>query len=280
MMKRSVINRTSFGLSLSVLVFLMLFFISSTGIAFGALVGVSWEGDFFRIDNNTGFGTFVADTGFEHLNSMAIDASGKIYSSTDYYLGTHHLITIDPLTGLGTAGPAVSLDVRSMAFSPQGTLYAIHGPTGSNSILYTINKVTGASTLVGDTGVGGIQGLEFSPTGVLYGYAVGYGSGIGAGLITIDPMSGIAHDVNPNVSGNADDIQTLAFGSDGKLYGAREKLFTLNVSTGVQSLVGGIGNYDIRGIGCIVPEPSTLIMLGMGAFSLQAYVWRRRKYRP
>ncbi len=124
--------------------------------------------------------------------------------------------------------------------------------------LYTINAGTGAVTYVGVTGLWGIQGLEFSSDGTLYGWDVGHAKNssiVKSGLVTINTSSGVATDVNPNLNNGADpSIQTLAFSLDGsQLFGAGSGLYSVNKSDGTIAAIGGpFWNevyIDIRGIG-------------------------------
>lgn len=243
------------------------------------LVGLSWQGMIYRIDESTGTGTQLGQAVSAGLNSAASDPAGTVYSAAG------RLIVIHPFTATSEAGPTLtpaSFDVRAMAYSPEGFLYAARNvdlPDGTHvsDELYTVDAGTGATTSVGSIGMPGIQGMAFSPGGVLYGWDDGAGTGAGAGLVTIDTTTALATDVNPAVGGSALHVQTLEFTPDGTLYGARDALYTVDVQSGELTLVGSGGYSNLRGLAFVVPEPSTAAMLGLGVFSLLAYALCRRR---
>jgi len=182
----------------------------------GDMVGVSWSATnspVVRLDESTGAGATIGLSGFTGLNALAVDGSGTLYSAVDNINAiTKPLITINPSTGAGTAvAPlnfgAIEPFVRGLAFSPAGVLYAVNntGPPGQtvSHDLYTIDPNTGIGTHVGITGLG-VQGIDFSPGGILYGWDVF------DGLVTIDTATGAATDVNPLVGGSALLIQRSA----------------------------------------------------------------------
>ena len=89
-------------------------------------------------------------------------------------------MTVVPATEIATSVASLSLDVRGMAFAPDGTLYAVRN---GGDTLFTVNPSSGATTLVGSMNFPGVQGLAFAADGTLYAWDVGSGSGIGAGLL-------------------------------------------------------------------------------------------------
>jgi hypothetical protein len=100
---------------------------------------------------------------------------------------------MNPNTGRGTKVATLNFgdvipDVRGLAFSPGGVLFAINNtgpPGGANpDDLFAIDVGTGVGTLIGRTGFTGVQDLAFAPDGTLYGWD------ISAGLLTIDPLTG------------------------------------------------------------------------------------------
>jgi hypothetical protein len=247
-------------------------------IASADLIGVTWGGFdatgslVVRIDSTTGDAISATPSGAFGLNSLAGDSSGTLYSHTSF---DNRLYTIDPGTGVATPGAALStlLDIRSLAFSPDGTLYAIDKPGDIDSIngLYTINVATGVVTFIGPTGKPGLQGLDFSPEGTLYGFD------FSSGLATLNTTTGLATTVNPALGFPGVDIQSLVFGPDGVLYGGRESLYTIDRTTSLSTFVG-TNNYDIRGLeSAAVPEPASLWLVVSGAAAL--WMRRRRKGR-
>ena len=100
------------------------------------------------------------------------------------------LRTINPLTGMTT--PVVSINavgIESLAFGPDGTLYATGSQTNYHPAthVYTLDIGTGDLSLLGETGLD-IDVLTYGPDGFLYGAdAV---AGISADLIRIDPTDG------------------------------------------------------------------------------------------
>ena len=127
--------------------------------------------------------------------------------------------------------------------------------------------------MVGDTKIFGIQGLDFSPTGTLYGWSVQSG----VGLVTIDPITGLGNDVNPAV-GAMFEIQSLAFDSGGTLFGARDGLFQIDTTTGVAVQIGSGGLGDIRGL-ALIPEASSTTILMVGSLVLGLFGGANRKKR-
>ena len=237
------------------------------GQASADIVGVEYSESnsrLVRINQGTGVGNAVGNTGFTRLNSLSSNSFGVLYSAPN---AGPSLITIDLSTGAGTSGATINLgvapDIRGLAFSPGNVLFAANntGPGGllNPDELYSINTSTGVGTLVGATGISGLQSLEFSSVGMLYGWDVDIG------LVTINTTTGVASDVNPAIGGTAA-IQSIAFAPDGTLYGACNALFTIDVATGATTLVGSGGYSDVRGIEYVaaVPEPSTLALFVMG----------------
>jgi len=209
------------------------------------LLACSWDGSCCTIDPTTGAGTVIGPTGFSGLNSLASDSSGTVYS-----VGGKPLIKIDPNTGVGTLVKDLQpgSDVRAMAFSPSNILFAIRngggpGDTTTPDELVNIDVTTGAVTVVGNTGVNALQAMAFSPNGTLYGWD------LSRGLMTINTSTGIGTAVNPAMAlGSGPDIQGLSFAPDGTLFGARESLFKVDVTTGATTVVGSGGYSDVRGI--------------------------------
>lgn len=228
------------------------------------IIGINFVGTVFSIDETTGSGAAIGPSGFAGTNSMTRNSAGTIYTA-EGGTGTNTLVTINPITGAGTAGAsfATSNGVRGLAFSSSDVLFAVldTGPSGSlgPDSLFTIDVTTGALTLIGATGLTALQGLAFSPGGTLYGWD------IDIGLVTINTSTGAATDVNPAVGAGAD-IQALDFATGGTLFGAREALFTINPATGVSTLVGSGGYDDVRGIALIgadLPEPAAVALVAL-----------------
>jgi hypothetical protein len=225
------------------LLFLLASFAATVPASAQDMVAVSWSGSSYEIDSASGVGSLLGASGFASLNSLAKHPStAKLYANAG-----SQIIEINPATGAGTLVVTTtlsSLGIRGMAFLGN-TLYAV--VDGTPDSLYTINLATGATTWIGSTGYAGMQGLTESG-GVLYGWEVGTGSGYGVGLVTVDPVTGWATDVDINNGGNAFEIQTLCSDGSGNLYGARDGLYTVNKITGVTTLVGSGGYSDVRGI--------------------------------
>ncbi|MBE9061876.1 hypothetical protein [cf. Phormidesmis sp. LEGE 11477] len=200
-------------------------------------------GGVFRIEAD-GSGFFVENNGFGG-NSLASNSADEFFTISGLPNGVRPLVEIDPNTGLaGLAGDFTDLDVRGLAFSPEDRLFAVQfssePPDGDE--LFKLDPKTGERTLVGVTqGFSGIQGLDFSPEGTLYGWD------ISEGLVIIDPDTAATTDVNPSVGADAG-IQSIVFTEDGSLFGARDALYQIDVETGETTFIGE-GDYDdLRGI--------------------------------
>ena len=211
------------------------------------LRGISFAGSAYALQSSTGSGSQIGTTGVAGLNAMA-----KVGNTLVSVSSGSALVAIDPFTGAGTTivtlSPALN-SVRGLATTPQGVLYALQdaGTTSQPDRLHTIDPTTGVTTLIGLASHNGLQGLCSDLVGQLYAWDVGPGTGIGVGLVAVDPLTGASTDVNPGV-GNAVDIQCLAVSPAGVLYGGRSSLFTLDVTTGVATLVGTGGYTDLRGM--------------------------------
>jgi len=192
-------------------------------------------------------------------------------------------------SGLGFAGNFfdITTGMQTSGLIPNGgsftglqyvgsTLYGteIFGSMGP-STLSILNPFTGATTPIGLTGVGPISGLAYDVvTGVMYGIAGGPGP---AELYTMNLGTGLATPVFTT------DFQagSLRFGLDGSLYAGSTgaspgDLYRINLSNNTDTLVGFTGLNAIPGLALVVPEPSTVVLFGLGVVSLVAYRLRKR----
>lgn len=240
---------------------------------------VQWgyQADLLRISERTGqIIERVPTVASFGLNSLARHPSGDVHTIfTRGFVGSKGIAQIDSQTGdYSLLLPIRGIDARGMAYSVTGELYAIVNGAESN-LFSRIDTVTGDVTVFGE--VGNVQSLAFSEEGTLYAYELNSGLGI------IDVATGELTDVNPNISSSLDppSIQTLEFGSDGQLYGAGDGLYRIDVETGALQFVGG-GDYDIRGMVRVVPEPSvcsTLIICLLGCVICNSSTQRKATSR-
>ena len=144
-----------------------------------------------------------------------------------------NLYILDPANGsvLSTVGP-IGFPITGLAFDRRtNTLYGSVGGNGANPrSLVTIDRTTGAGTLVGSLGVNTpMADITFSPSGTLFGWSGFTGT---RGLYTVDPATGAATFVGPNTGrGSFVDGNGLASDAAGDLFGAASDF---NVSRTVQ----------------------------------------------
>lgn len=121
-----------------------------TGLSFspsGDLFGINGATkDLYRINQTTGATTLIGNTGITAtIGDLAFSPSGLLYAWTLTF-GLH---TIDPTTGLATAGTGNpgGVNFLNMAFSPDGTLWTLGSPSPFNRFS-TVDLLTGDLTPV------------------------------------------------------------------------------------------------------------------------------------
>jgi hypothetical protein len=250
------------------------------------------------IDQATGAVTPVGHpAGVSKLSGLAFLTSDVLFASTiNGNVGfppplsnalTSDLLQINPSTGalvqdIGpiTAG-GTALQIADLAIQPgTGTLFGIsassNGDLSAAGNLYTINKTTGAATLVGPTG-DFFGAIAFAPNGTLYMHAAdlgNMGSIVNVQLKTLNPtnastLTAIAVLDIPGALGIRSDGTIFAGNGDGG------KIYTINPINGVETVVGNtglnfVGDLDFQP----APEPISMWMCGLGLLGFSVY--RRR----
>ena len=146
--------------------------------ATGALLGINYQGQFYRVDRATGATTVLGTTppspaGGRELSGLAFDRAGTLYAIDTAVSATRAdlLLTLDPTNGQVLSEIPITggnlLVALGMAFHPEtGTLYVAEGGLGQARApnLYTLDPGSGALSVVGPLGMPlGVSGLAFVP---------------------------------------------------------------------------------------------------------------------
>lgn len=239
-----------------------------TSLAAGYLVGVPvgytpGTAPLIHIDPVSGAYSTIATIGNSY-HALAQDSHGNLF--TGYFATTAsngRVARINPATGaplsvFNAVTPGAG-DIRGLAFDQANQLFAVvnrDDNSGSPTLpddLYKINLAAQTTSLIGSLGFLGVQGFDAAPNGDLFAW-----DGT-AGLLRVNPATGAAVDVNPAIGGTAA-IQSIVFAPDGRLFGARNALFSIDPVTGAFAQIGPGGGPDLRGIEWIVPEPSSALL--------------------
>lgn len=271
-------------MSLACAVSVFCLFAQQTSAQVGSIFGVSHgfvpgTAPVVQINPQTGQYTTVNTLGYSY-NSLAQNSAGEFFGGWFSVTASNGRVSrFDPNTGAQlqtyeTVTPGAG-DIRGLSFDSTDSLYAVLNrddnqvaPTLDDD-LYYFDLTNETTALIGSLGFSGVQGFDISPADQFYAWD------IREGLLTIDPSTGNATDVNPNIGGTGD-IQSIVFSSDGQLFGARRNLYSINIATGAFTQIGTGADIDLRGIEYVVPEPSTAILLGLMTVSHLLFTRRSR----
>jgi hypothetical protein len=135
----------------------------------GTLYGLGDQNHLYTINPATGSVTLVGSGFSPVLNGIDFGfnaGTSQLYVSSD--LGQN--LTINPATGVATAGPNYTgAVIDAMAYNYVNTLF--YGVSAVNHDLYQMNPVTGATTLIGASGVAFADRIGFdisSATDIAY----------------------------------------------------------------------------------------------------------------
>lgn len=204
------------------------------------LLGLTFAGDAIGLASRTGHGALIAATGQTGYNGSArvgdsIYACAQVGSQPPLQ---YFLDRIDDATGQATRLFSLSQDLRAMATSSSGVLYAVAQSSPSDTLV-RVSVATGAISVVGPIGFGGVQGLT-ERNGDLYGWD------LTAGLLQINTRTGAGVDVNPAVGTNGFILQFLTTMADGRIVGGNNSLYEVDPGTGVPDHLGAGQYNDLR----------------------------------
>jgi hypothetical protein len=234
--------------------------------AAGILYGADNGGDLFSIDVATGAGTLVGtlpNASSTEIECEPMTVSPKCFSQLPD--GFFEIQQFDLATAAGIGGTvADGHSFTGLEYVGRILYGATINGSGGPSSLRTLNPSTGASSLIGPTGVGPISGLAFDTnTSVMYGIAGGSGP---ANLYTINLSSGAA----TLVGTTSMQAGSLEFGPDGNLYAGGTgpdagNLFRINPGTGASTLVGPTGfTGGITGLTLVQGVPAAPVLSTWG----------------
>lgn len=250
-----------------------LFTLSAAGLKADNIAYMGTDtGQFGTIDLNTGVFSLLGNSG-QTLAGMAVASATLFASSYHTAIGTLFSVNVTngSLTPIGTS----SLDYDDFGSTTSG-LFAV----GADANLYSINPATGASTLIGPTGLIILPFIRSLSTNSSTLYFAD-----GVNLYTLSTTTGAATLVG-NMGGPEEGA--LLFEA-GILYGGADSpahnVDTLNITTGAATtgpaLTGATGNFYALAPNPIpvssgTPEPGSWGLLGAGLTGL-ALLRRRVK---
>jgi hypothetical protein len=202
--------------------------------------------DLVTVDTTTAAITDIGPT-TNQMDGLAWDCvppPGSLYGATggtgDHAANSGILFLLDPATGVATTtiGP-IGFGITGLAVDP--TTGILYGSTSSNSStdadsIVTINKATGAGTLVGPTGeASAVADIAFDSSGQLWGW-----SEAGDFFVSIDKTTGAAtHEAHTSSAGDGmsfdrNDVPYIMInGDDGDLR-------TIDTATGNTTFVANL----------------------------------------
>jgi hypothetical protein len=202
------------------------------------MISVDWSGQVRWLDAFSGLATSIGNTPAGCMG-LARDGQGQLWT-----VRVPALVRIDPTGPVATpVFPAFGWDLRGLTAAGGPFLWGI--ANNFNDTLVRVDTTLGTVTTIGPTVLNTIQGLVVRD-GVLYGWDVQHG------LVTVNPMTGAATDVDPAVPGSTA-IQWLAVRADGRMVGGLSSLYEIDVTTGVATAIAGSALSGTRGA---VPFPS------------------------
>ncbi|HTF90638.1 MAG TPA: hypothetical protein VK843_19625 [Planctomycetota bacterium] len=233
----------------------------ATGV--GGVGGIS---GLYSIDTATGLATLEWYFPAIHIygGGLTYDPSTDTLYATgvlDSDTGTSRLFAIDRFTGAVTTFPGMSTTLNvsqgGLSIHPvTGVLYAVGSNAGPGTGLFTIDKLTGAATLVGQNGAPcctppwGIHlyGLGFRSDGTLFanGMTVSNNPSNDSYLYTLDLASGLATEIGSHgvTTGRQLAYSGLAFADNGTLYSlgslsaSANGLYSVDPATGHATAIG------------------------------------------
>jgi hypothetical protein len=207
---------------------------NNTGTGIGGL-GI----ELIVIDKLTGLGFVIGNMGLNpeaDISGMALLPDGTLLGYDSQSALTDRLFSIDKVTGATTLNGPTSdgtlASIGGLAVDPDtGLLYL-----SNSASLFEVDPVTGTATLIGPHGEW-VGGLSFKPDPSCL-----IGLDMDSNLYDVNIADGTGTDVRPT---GTDFLGGLALSPGGTLYGLRGwptgELFTLEITTGIATVVGPLG---------------------------------------
>lgn len=226
----------------------------------------SGAGGFFfvSIDLDTAALQSIAPLSFD-TDGLAYNPAGELYAVDNQ---NDRLVRLDPTTGatIGTLGSFLpALQIEGLAFHPiTGQAFA-----SDNTRLWTIDMVTGAATLIGDSSVSGMASLAFNASGgSLYFLSCHdqnlYTINPGTAVATLIGATGLNCPLGLTLRTDNDKMYTVDW-AGGQAMG----LYEVNLTNASVTFVGTMaGGFQIEGIAA----PLTNNQLGQGCAGSGGFV--------
>jgi len=268
-------------ISLIILCSTVLILLNESKVAGIELFTLGWRGDYVRFDAHTGDVKAVLLDQPGRPGGIAESSEGEFYTITYGDTGgPKGLYKVDPITGVHeyVCRTSNTHPIFGIAFSPSGILYA--NQHSNTNYLGRLNTVTGQfiqiGNITGDTDE--LYDLEFRPnTEIMYGVR-------GDGIYTINLATLVTNLVVSSDALNLGHILSFTFFTEDLVYfsGIYDtsqfpdydyRIVLYNIAEGIifDEVALPSLTYQETPLGriAIVPEPSTLLLLGLGAVILR-----------